>query len=46
MKELYADVARGAARRWPAGSVWAHLLKLAEDGKAKGDALDGEWSAV
>jgi hypothetical protein len=27
-------------------SVWAHLRKLVEDGRATGDALDGEWSAV
>ena len=29
-----------------AKSVWAHLRKLADDGKAKGDAFDGEWSSV
>jgi hypothetical protein len=27
-------------------SVWAHLRKLVDDGVAKGDRFDGEWSAV
>jgi len=27
-------------------SVWAHLRKLADDGEAKGDRFDGEWSAT
>jgi hypothetical protein len=25
-------------------SVWAHLRKLAEDGRVEGEALDGEWT--
>jgi glyoxylase-like metal-dependent hydrolase (beta-lactamase superfamily II) len=43
--ELYADVPE-ELHPVAAKSVWAHLRKLADDGKAKGDALDGEWSAV
>jgi glyoxylase-like metal-dependent hydrolase (beta-lactamase superfamily II) len=42
---LYADVPaelHPVARR----SVWAHLRKLVDDGVAKGDRFDGEWSAV
>lgn len=27
-------------------SVWAHLRKLAEDGRVRGDAFDGNWSSV
>jgi glyoxylase-like metal-dependent hydrolase (beta-lactamase superfamily II) len=45
VKEIYADVPE-ALHVMAGYSVWAHLLKLVEDGKAKGDALDGEWSAV
>ena len=45
VEEIYADVApdlHPVARR----TVWAHLRKLADDGAAKGDDLDGEWSAT
>ena len=45
VKALYADVPE-ELHPVAAKSVWAHLRKLADDGKAKGDALDGEWSAV
>jgi glyoxylase-like metal-dependent hydrolase (beta-lactamase superfamily II) len=45
VKEIYADVPE-ELHVMAGYSVWAHLLKLVEDGKAKGDALDGEWSAV
>jgi glyoxylase-like metal-dependent hydrolase (beta-lactamase superfamily II) len=45
VKELYADVAE-ELHPVAAKSVWAHLRKLADDGKAKGDSLDGDWSAV
>ncbi|HKE75754.1 MAG TPA: MBL fold metallo-hydrolase [Acidimicrobiales bacterium] len=27
-------------------SVWAHLRKLVDDGEAKGDRFEGEWSAT
>ena len=45
VEEIYADVARElhpVARR----TVWAHLRKLADEGAAKGDDLDGDWSAT
>ena len=45
VEEIYADVApelHPVARR----TVWAHLRKLADEGAAKGDDLDGEWSAT
>ena len=45
VKELYADVPE-ELHVMAGFSVWAHLLKLVEDGKAKGDALDGKWSAA
>ncbi|MGQ0831404.1 MAG: MBL fold metallo-hydrolase [Microthrixaceae bacterium] len=45
VKELYADVP--VELHVMAGySVWAHLLKLAEDGRAVGETLDGEWSSA
>jgi glyoxylase-like metal-dependent hydrolase (beta-lactamase superfamily II) len=43
--DLYADVAK-ELHPWAAKSVWAHLRKLADEGRATGDALDGEWSAA
>ncbi len=45
VEDIYADVApelHPIAQR----SVWAHLRKLADDGEAKGDRFDGEWSAT
>jgi glyoxylase-like metal-dependent hydrolase (beta-lactamase superfamily II) len=45
VEDIYADVApelHPVAQR----SVWAHLRKLADDGEAKGDRFDGEWSAT
>ena len=45
VEDLYADVApqlHPVAQR----SVWAHLRKLADEGEAKGDRFDGEWSAT
>ncbi len=45
VKELYADVPE-ELHVMAGFSVWAHLRKLVEDGKATGDALDGEWSVV
>jgi glyoxylase-like metal-dependent hydrolase (beta-lactamase superfamily II) len=43
VKEIYADVPE-ELHVMAGFSVWAHLRKLVEDGKANGDALDGEWS--
>lgn len=45
VKEIYADVPE-ALHVMAGFSVWAHLRKLVDDGKATGDALDGEWSAA
>jgi len=45
VKELYADVPE-ELHVMAGYSVWSHLLKLVEDGKAKGEALDGKWSAA
>jgi len=45
VKELYAEVPE-ELHPMAARSVWAHLRKLADEGKVAGDALDGEWSAA
>ena len=45
VKELYADVPE-ELHPVAAKSVWAHLRKLVDDGKVKGDAEDGEWTTV
>lgn len=45
VEELYTDVPE-ALHPMAAYSVWAHLLKLADDGKATGAELDGAWSAA
>lgn len=45
VKELYADVPE-ALHGMAAYSVWAHLLKLVDDGKATGRDLDGAWSVA
>jgi glyoxylase-like metal-dependent hydrolase (beta-lactamase superfamily II) len=45
VEDIYSDVApelHPVAQR----SVWAHLRKLADEGEAKGDRFDGEWSAT
>ena len=45
VEDVYTDVApelHPVAQK----SVWAHLRKLADDGEAKGDRFDGEWSAT
>ena len=45
VEDVYAGVdpaLHPIARR----SVWAHLRKLADDGVAKGDRFDGDWSAT
>jgi glyoxylase-like metal-dependent hydrolase (beta-lactamase superfamily II) len=45
VEEIYADVDASlhpVARR----TVWAHLRKLADEGAATGDTLDGKWSAT
>ena len=43
VKELYADVPE-ELHVMAGYSVWAHLRKLAEDGRVEGEALDGEWT--
>jgi glyoxylase-like metal-dependent hydrolase (beta-lactamase superfamily II) len=45
VKELYVDVPE-VLHPMAGLSVWAHLRKLVEDGKAAGDTLDGDWSAA
>jgi glyoxylase-like metal-dependent hydrolase (beta-lactamase superfamily II) len=45
VEQIYVDVVpelHPVARR----TVWAHLRKLTDEGAAKGDDLDGEWSAT
>lgn len=42
---LYPDLAEELVPM-AAGSVWAHLRKLVDDGRASGTALDGKWSAA
>ena len=43
VKEIYAEVPE-ELHVMAGFSVWAHLRKLVEDGRATGDTLDGEWS--
>jgi len=43
--KLYADVPE-ELHVMAGYSVWAHLLKLAEDGRATGSDLEGTWSAA
>ncbi|MET0728330.1 MAG: MBL fold metallo-hydrolase [Acidimicrobiales bacterium] len=45
VKELYVDVPE-ELHAMAGYSVWAHLQKLVQDGKATGVTLDGEWSAA
>jgi glyoxylase-like metal-dependent hydrolase (beta-lactamase superfamily II) len=45
VKELYAEVPEDL-HAMAGMSVWAHLRKLADEGKVKGEALDGEWTAA
>lgn len=45
VKQIYAAVPE-VLHPVAAHSVWAHLRKLTFEGKAKGDALDGDWSAA
>jgi glyoxylase-like metal-dependent hydrolase (beta-lactamase superfamily II) len=45
VKQIYADVPE-ELHVMAGYSVWAHLLKLAEEGRAKGAELDGDWSAA
>jgi glyoxylase-like metal-dependent hydrolase (beta-lactamase superfamily II) len=45
VEDVYTDVApelHPVAQK----SVWAHLRKLADEGEAKGDRFEGEWSAT
>ena len=45
VEAIYTDVPT-EMHGWAALSVWAHLRKLADDGAAEGDTLDGVWSAA
>ena len=45
VQQLYADV-REELHPVAARTVWAHLRKLADEGKAKGKAFDGRWRAA
>lgn len=40
---IYTDVPK-ELHDWAALSVWAHLRKLADEGRAIGDGLDDEWA--
>ncbi|MGH9291100.1 MAG: hypothetical protein ACRD0V_22850 [Acidimicrobiales bacterium] len=40
---MYVDVP-AELHGWAGFSVWAHLRKLADEGRVKGDDLDGTWS--
>lgn len=40
---IYTDVPK-ELHDWAALSVWAHLRKLADEGRAVGDGLDDEWA--
>ncbi len=43
VKTIYADVPV-ELHDWAALSVWAHLRKLAAEGRATGEGLDDEWA--
>jgi len=45
VEAIYTDVPQ-ELHGWAAFSVWAHLRKLADEGRAAGTDLDGEWSAA
>lgn len=45
VEAIYADVPT-ELHPIAAYSVWAHLRKLAEDGRVKGETFDGVWSPV
>lgn len=45
VKQLYADVPE-ELHVMAGYSVWAHLLKLVDDGRAVGAELDGDWAAA
>jgi len=44
VKAIYVDVPE-ELHGWAAFSVWAHLRKLADEGRAVGEDLEGPWSA-
>lgn len=44
VEDIYVDVPV-ELHPWAARSVWAHLRKLADEGLATGDDLEGDWSA-
>jgi glyoxylase-like metal-dependent hydrolase (beta-lactamase superfamily II) len=43
VEDIYVDVP-AELHGWARFSVWAHLRKLADEGRVKGDDLDGNWS--
>jgi glyoxylase-like metal-dependent hydrolase (beta-lactamase superfamily II) len=43
VEDIYVDVP-AELHGWARFSVWAHLRKLADEGRVKGDDLDGTWS--
>ena len=43
VEDIYVDVPT-ELHPWARFSVWAHLRKLADEGRVKGDDLDGNWS--
>jgi len=45
VSRIYVDVPV-ELHPWAAKSVWAHLRKLAGEGRAVGDSLDGTWQAA
>jgi glyoxylase-like metal-dependent hydrolase (beta-lactamase superfamily II) len=45
VKQIYADVPE-ELHVMAGYSVWAHLRKLVEDGRASGSDLDGDWSTA
>jgi glyoxylase-like metal-dependent hydrolase (beta-lactamase superfamily II) len=45
VEAIYTDVPQ-ELHGWAAFSVWAHLRKLAAEGRAAGEDLEGEWSAA
>jgi glyoxylase-like metal-dependent hydrolase (beta-lactamase superfamily II) len=45
VQDIYADVPE-ALHPMAARSVWAHLLKLAAEGRVAGSELDGDWRAA
>jgi glyoxylase-like metal-dependent hydrolase (beta-lactamase superfamily II) len=45
VEELYPDLVDELVPM-AEGTIWAHLIKLKQDGKARGTSSDGRWSAA